>query len=59
MIFKQLIDYDINEIGTKCLPENLFSSDIGSLQAKYLLQVKLAFYSYNIYLLLQQRLIVA
>jgi hypothetical protein len=46
-LYKQLKDFDLTIIGTKCLPENLFQSEIGSFQAKYLLQVKfLKFYKY-------------
>jgi hypothetical protein len=39
LIFEQLINFDLIELGTKCLPDSLFNSSAYTLNGSFLVQV--------------------
>ncbi len=39
LIYKQLLDFDLTELGTNCLPDDVFTAQQGYLNGIYLLQV--------------------
>lgn len=41
MIYKQLLDFDLNTINTRCLPSKLFETSSGSIEGTYFLQINL------------------
>ena len=38
-IDKQLLDFDLHDIGSSCLPEKIFKTAHGNINGSYLLQV--------------------
>lgn len=41
MIYKQLLDFDLNTISTQCLPSKLFETNSGFIEGTYFLQINL------------------
>lgn len=41
LVFKQLLDFDLAEIGVKSLPDNVLRSAKGTLNGRFFLQVQM------------------